>query len=185
MIDQAFGWLGQLADFVGRWFPRLLVVKTDQRCLKYVRGRHLRLLDPGLHLYWPMVTELEWCFVVRQVMVHPPHVLETQDGVQVVVAGVTAYRVANPIRFLSENEDPYSTIDDVAAAAIRQVVVSSSYDVLGDALPTTDAALTAATRRLLRPFGVRVEYTRLTDFSRTRTIHLTGCPSPVSIQPPS
>ena len=105
MLDQALGWLGQLAEFVGSLFPRLLIVKTDQRCLKYVRGKRLVLLPAGLHVYWPLVTELEWCHVVRQVMVHRPHVLETQDGVTAVVAGVTAYTVSDPIKFLSENED--------------------------------------------------------------------------------
>jgi regulator of protease activity HflC (stomatin/prohibitin superfamily) len=174
MLSAAFGWLDQLAQFVGALFPRLLVVKTSDRVLKYVRGRTQVLLEPGLHVYWPLVTELEACCVVRQVVVHKPHVLETADGVQVIAAGITSYRIVDPVQFLAENEDPYSTIDDVVAAAIRQVVVSRDYDVLGDALPETDAELTAASRRLLRPFGVRVEHTRLTDFARTRTVHLTG-----------
>lgn len=178
MMATALGWVGELAQFLGSLIPRLLVVKVDSRCLKYVRGSRLVLLDPGLHVYWPLVTELEWCHVVRQVVVHRSHVLETSDGVQVVAAGVTAYRVSDPVRFLAENEDPYSVIDDVAAAAIRQVVVGTPYHILGQALPSTDVALTRAARSLLRPFGVQVEYTRLTDLARTRSIHLTGSQPP-------
>lgn len=174
MIDQAFGWLGQIMGAIGSLVPRLVIVKTSDRALKYRRGNDLVLLGPGLHVYWPLVTELEWCSVVRQIMVHRPHVLETRDGVPVVVSGVTALRIVDPIRYLAENEDPERTMDDAAAAALRQVVVSEDYDTLGQALAATDARLTKATRRALRAFGARVEYTRLTDFARTRTFHLTG-----------
>lgn len=174
MLDQAFGWLGQVAEFIGSLFPRLVIVKTSERALKYVHGRELVLLAPGLHLFWPLVTEIEWCAVVRQVVVHKPHVLETRDGVQVTVGGVTSYRVSNPIRYLAENEAPAESVDDLAAAAIRQVVVAHTYAELQAALPEIDDQITAAARELLRPFGVRVEATRLTDFARTRALHLTG-----------
>ena len=177
MLDQAFGWLGQVAEFIGSLFPRLLIVKTSDRALKYIHGHRLVLLPPGLHLYWPLVTEVEWCSVVRTVVVHKPHVLETRDGVQVTVGGVTTYRVSNPIRYLAENEAPAEFVDDLSAAAIRQVVVARTYAELQAALPEIDEQITSSARELLRPFGVRVESTRLTDFARTRTLHLTGTDS--------
>lgn len=177
MIESALGWIGELAHFLGSLFPRLVIVKSSHRCLKYVHGKRLVLLEPGIWAYWPLVTELEWCSVVRQVLVHQPHLMETRDGHPVVVAGVTAYTVSDPIKYLSENEDPYSVADDVAAAAIRQVVAGEDLDVLRQGLEETDARLTAASRRLLRPFGVRVEYTRLTDLGRTRPVHLSGLPA--------
>jgi len=174
MLDQALGWIGKLAEFLGSTIPRLLIVKRDQRALKYIHGHKLALLEPGIHFYWPLVTEIEWCHVVRQILVHQPHVVETQDGIPVVVAGVTAYHVRDPVKFLAENEDPYNVIDDVAAAAIRKVIVSRTHGLLSQALPETDTELTTATRSLLRPFGVRVEYTRLTDLAKVRPIHLTS-----------
>lgn len=176
MIDQAFGWLGQLAEFFGSLFPRLTIVKTSHRALKYRHGKNLILLQPGLHLYWPLVTELEWASVVQQVIVHAPHVLETADGVPVVAGGITVYQVSDPLKYLAENEDPDAVIDDVAAAAIRQVVVTHRYAELGTDLAAIDTELTAASRSLLRSFGVRVIRTRLTDLARTRPLHLTGIP---------
>lgn len=175
-MEAAFAWIGKLAEFFGAMFPRLLIVKTSDRVVKYVHGDRRVLLQPGLHLYWPFVTAIETCVVVRQVSVLKTHIIETSDGYAVVVGGLVVYEIEDAETFLANNENAYDVIDDVASAAIRKVVISSKLDKLRLGRAKLDARLTNEIQKLLRPFGAKVEYARLTDFARVRAFHLSGGP---------
>lgn len=174
MIETAFGWIGEIASFVGRMLPRLLIVKWSHRAVKYVRGSNVVALEPGLHIYWPLVTEIETCAVVLQVLNLPTQLLETADGAPVAASGVVEYTVDDPIQYLAECENAYEAITNVATAAIRRVVNSLPYAQLQAGGSDLDRKLTGATQRLLGDFGVHVKKTRLSDFARVRPIHITG-----------
>lgn len=172
MIESALGWVGDVARFVASLFPRLLVVQASHRAVKYIRGRHVRQLEPGLHVYWPLVTPVESCAVVRQVLNMPTQLLESADGVPVAAGGVVEYEIENAVKFLAECENGYEAIAAVATAAIRAVVTSRPYDERAD--DQMDRELTLAVRRDLRVYGVRVRRARLSDLARVRPVHLTG-----------
>lgn len=172
MLDSALGWIGQIAEFVGSLFPRLLIVQASHRAVKYVRGATVVALQPGLHWYWPLVTTVETCAVVRQVLNMPTQLLETADGVPVAVGGIVEYEITDPVRFLAECENGYESISSVATGAIRRVVTSLEYDDRDGS--SMDARLTKAVRRDLRGYGVRVHRARLSDMAKVRPIHLTG-----------
>lgn len=172
MLDSALGWIGKLADFFGSLFPRLLIVQASHRAVKYVRGHTVVALDAGLHWYWPVVTTVETCAVVRQVLNMPTQLLETQDGVPVAVGGMVEYEISDPIRFLAECENGYEAIANVATGAIRKVVTALDYDDRDEA--GMDEHLTKAVRADLRVYGVRVRRARLSDMAKVRPIHLTG-----------
>lgn len=175
-MEAAFAWIGKLADFVGSLLPRLLIVKSTHRGVKYVFGSQLVALDPGVHVYWPIVTEIEVCAVVRQVLNLKSQILETKDGHTVVAGGLVVYEINDAQTFLADNENSFETIDDVATAAIRKVVISSTLDELREGRAKLDNRLSRETQKLLRVFGVSVEYARLTDFARVRAYHLSGGP---------
>lgn len=171
MIEQAFGWLGEIARFVGSLIPRLLVVQKSHRAVKYVHGKNVVLLEPGLHVYWPLVTPVEMCAVVRQVINLPTQLLETRDGTPVAAGGVIEYEIKDAVRFLAELENGYEAIAAVALASVRQVITAS---VHGDEPELLDEELTVAVKRDLRSYGVRVRRARLSDLARVRPVHLTG-----------
>lgn len=175
-METAFSWIGEIARFFGSLLPRLLIVKSSHAAVKYVHGSNAVLLEPGLHIYWPFVTEIEMCAVVRQISTLQSQILETQDGVTVLVDGLVCYTIDDALAFLAENENAYDTIDDVATAAIRKVIVSSNFQELRDGGKRVDTRLTRETQKMLRCFGVGVEYTRLTNFARSRVLHLSGGP---------
>ena len=170
MLESALGWIGEVARFVGSLFPRLLIVQRSHRAVKYVRGAHVRELLPGLHVYWPLVTVVETCAVVRQVLNLPTQLLETADLVPVAAGGIVEYEVDDAVLFLAECENGYEAISAVATAAIRRVVTEREYENLGG----LDLALTRAARRDLRSYGVRVLRARLSDLAKVRPVHLTG-----------
>lgn len=173
-MEAAFAWIGRLAEFFGAFFPRLLIVKSSHRAVKYVFGKRVVLLEPGIHCYWPIVTEVEIVPVVRQVLDLTAHILETSDGIPVVSGGLVCYEIDDAEVFLADNENAYESIDDVATAAIRDVVISGKYEDLRKGGRRFDRRLTNRVQRLLRPFGVSVEYARLNDFARVRPVHLSG-----------
>ena len=173
-MGAAFAWLGKLVEFFGSFFPRLLIVKSSHRAVKYVFGKRRVLLLPGLHVYWPIVTEVEVCAVVRQVLNLQSQILETRDGTTVVAGGLLVYEIDDALTFLADNENAYESIDDVATAAIRKVVVGADLSELREGRARLDGRLTREIQKLLSDFGVKVEYARLTDFARVRAYHLSG-----------
>ena len=175
-MQTAFAWVGKLAEFFGSFFPRLLIVKTSHRAVKYVYGKRVVLLEPGVHCYWPIVTEVETTAVVRQVLNLQSQILETRDGHTVVAGGLLVYEIDDAETFLAENENAFESLDDVATAAIRKVVVGADLSELREGRAKLDGRLTRETQKFLRAFGVAVEYARLTDFARVRAYHLSGGP---------
>ncbi len=173
MIESALGWIGEVARFVGSLFPRLLVVQASHRAIKYVHGKTVRELGPGLHIYWPLVTPVETCAVVRQVLNMPTQLLETRDGEPVAVGGVVEYEVTDAVKFLAECENGYEAIATVAMAGIRKVVTSTQYEGVAET-GRLDRQLASAVRSSLRPYGVRVLSARLSDLARVRPVHHTG-----------
>jgi regulator of protease activity HflC (stomatin/prohibitin superfamily) len=174
VIEAALGWIGDVAQFVGSLVPRLLVVQTSHRAVKYVRGAVEVELQPGLHVYWPLVTPVETCAVVRQTLDIPARLLETADGETVVGSGVVEYEIKDPILFLARTENGYDSIRLVAGAAIRRVVLESTREELRGQEELSRRLLVNDVQEALEPYGVLVLTARLADFARVRAIHLTG-----------
>lgn len=177
MIESALGWIGEIARFVGSLFPRLLIVQASHRGVKYVWGREVVELEPGPHVYWPLVTPVELCAVVRQTIDLPAQLLETADGQVVVASGAIEYEIEDAVAFLAQAENGYDSIRLVATGAVRDMVTDCTLEELRADRGMADRLLTGHAQDDLEPYGVRVLRARLSDFARVRPIHLTGGPS--------
>lgn len=173
-MEHAFAWIGKFAEFIASWLPRLLVVQATHRAVKYVNGWKVVELKPGRHIYWPIMTPIETCAVVRQVLNLPTQILETKDGVPVAAGVVIEYTIENAVRFLAECENGYEAVGNIAMAALRQIVISHNYEDLRGDGHELDTLLTRATQGYLTAYGVRVKKTRLSDCARVRPLHITG-----------
>lgn len=173
-MEHAFGWIGKFFEFCAAWLPRLLVVQATHRAVKYVNGSKIVELKPGRHVYWPIMTPVETCAVVRQVLNLPTQILETKDGVPVAAGVVIEYTIDNAIRFLAECENGYEAVGNIAMAALRQIVTSHDYAELRVEVSELDRQLTKATQGYLTAYGVRVKKARLSDCARVRPLHITG-----------
>lgn len=183
MLTSAFGWIGDLAKAIGSFVPRLLIVRSSHRVVKYVCGSEVVLLEPGLHVYWPLVTEIEPVAVVQQGIDLPTQLVETADGYTLAVGGVAEYEIVDAVRFLANTENGFDTIRFVCTAAILRVVRRSDLQELRSAGDGLERSLTRGAQRLLTRYGVRVRRVGLSDFARTRAVHLTGAPlAPVNVE---
>ena len=91
-MESAFAWLNQLIETFYRFFPHILIVRATHGGVKWVRGKNIKPLSPGLHIYWPLTTEVEVLVTARQTLAIPDQVLATKDGKKVVVKTLVVYK---------------------------------------------------------------------------------------------
>jgi len=174
-MTTAFAWIGQIMEWLGRWIPQIQIVRATHGGVKFVRGRKVKEMKPGMHIYWPLTTEVSILPTARQTHNLVTQVMMTKDRKQVVVGGVIIYTITNIVDALSENWDVSDTISDITQTALMAVVTAWTFDELISKITTDlEKELTSATRERLRPYGVKVHKCALTDFSTCRVLKLLG-----------
>jgi regulator of protease activity HflC (stomatin/prohibitin superfamily) len=185
-MDSALAWVGQIAAWVGQWFPRWIVVPPTgamikcegfflpQRWRRYQGAMRITTCPPGMHWYWPATTAIDNYPTVLQTDNLPSQTLETQDGVQAVVSGMITYTVEDVEALLTRNHSAVKTIQALTLAAVHDVCCNMAWDVLKSEQRrgTLDTKLRHAAQRPLKEFGVVVSKCMLTDLARTRVIRL-------------
>jgi len=165
-VESALAWVGYIAEWCGRFIPRLLIIRSTHAGVKYRRGKDALPMLPGLHVYWPLVTEIEVIPVARQTHNLPSQSLLTKDMKRVVVSGVVVYSIKDIVATLSRNWDVSDTINDITMLAVTHVITSHTLDYLLEHLTDeVQTELTRVTRRKLSTYGVKVYRTALTDFA--------------------
>ena len=171
MLDAISNFLISFANL----FPRILVVKANEKGVRFRRGKITKVIFPGVSWYWPLVTEIEIVPIVRQTLNLAAQTLMTKDGKCVIAAGVIVYSITDVIKYIVDNYDAEESIAEIASAALRDVIVEKSLDdIQTNSRNTTDKALSKCCKDALAIFGVSVEYARLTDFATARIINLVG-----------
>ena len=65
-MGEALAWVGQIFEWVGRFIPRWVIIPPTRGGIKFVHGSKVVPLGPGIHWYWPAVTEYHEYPVARQ-----------------------------------------------------------------------------------------------------------------------
>jgi regulator of protease activity HflC (stomatin/prohibitin superfamily) len=172
-VDAALGWIGDLVSWLVSWLPHLVQVRKTERAVKFIRGKTAEI-GPGLHLWWPITTEVEVRPVVRQVMGLGSQTLTTKDGQAVHVDGLLVYSIGDLHTYLVENWEAEDSLGEVGQAGIRKAVVNMDFDDIQRGMADVDNRLTKEAQKLLERFGVEVELMRLTSFSRAHVLNLVG-----------
>lgn len=176
-MDGAFAWFNRLIEAFYLLFPRIVIVRATHGGVKWVRGSRVLPLKPGLHIYWPLTTEIEVIVTARQTLALPVQVLTTQDGHKVVAGTVVVYKIRDVEQAIGKtNWDVDTTLNDITQAAVGRVMATHSYvDILKG---VTDASLTMSltreVRRELRQFGVYVCRCKLVDFAECKVYKVVG-----------
>ncbi len=172
-MDAALGWIGDLVRWLTSWLPHLVLVRRTERAVKFIRG-HTREVGPGLHLWWPITTEVEVRPVVRQVMGLGSQTLTTKDSQPVIVDGLLVFTIGDLHTYLVENWEAEDSLGEVGQAGIRKAVVSEDFEDIQKGMADVDNRLTREAQKLLERFGVTVELMRLTSFARAHVVNLVG-----------
>lgn len=171
---EAFAWFGQIMESLGKFVPRLLIVRATQGGVKWRWGKTPKALKPGIHWYWPLVSEVEVIVTARQSLNLPPQTLTTNDGRKLVVSAVVVYSVYDIVRAIGQvNWDVVTTASDIAQAAIVEVISSTDYQSLANGVTEdVEKRLTMTAAKRLRRYGVKVHRCAVTDLAECRVIRL-------------
>jgi len=182
-MSGVFAWLNEAMLWIGQWIPRLLIVLSSERGIRYRNGRDVAILEPGLRVYWPIATKCQVVNVMRQVLNLSTQTLTTKDGKPVIVSGLVVYRIEDVELYLVDNHDADAGIDEVTCAEIRTVLIGLSLEEVQAERTSNrlDGRLKRAAAKSLKPFGVAVEECRLTDFAPARVLSIAGTPVSVTV----
>src|SRR5688572_8554185 len=102
MIDSALGWIGQIAEWLGRFFPRwetlnptFAAVKVVGKSFRYRKYPDVRIVVQrrGIVVWWPVVTNLYQWPVARQANNLQAQTIVTTDGKVFIAAGIIVFEV--------------------------------------------------------------------------------------------
>lgn len=173
-METAFAWIGQLASWLGAFFPRWVIINPTKKGLKYVRGKRIVPLGPGIHWYWPVLTEFDWYPAVRQADDLRSQTVVTADDKVIVVGGMIVYEVIDIVKLLPCTHSPQKMIEDMTITSIHDVCCKFTWDELkmGQRKGTLDTKLKNETQKQLDEYGVKVFKVQLTDLAPTRVLKL-------------
>jgi regulator of protease activity HflC (stomatin/prohibitin superfamily) len=173
-VDSALAWIGQLAEWVGQFFPRWIIIPTTYGGVKFVRGRKVVALDPGIHWYWPATTTTDTYPTVNQTDELRSQTIITVDEKTIDVSALLRYEVDDVAKLLSENWAAKTAIADVSLSAIHDVCCRMTWPALmiEQRKGTLKTKLRKAVAKELSELGVRVIAVTLTDLSFCRVIKL-------------
>ena len=124
-MESALGWFGEIVQACLSLIPRLIIVRATHEAVKWRCGKDAIRLKPGLHIYWPITTEVEQIVVARQPTNLVAQTLTTLDGKSVVVGAVIVYRINDAVQAIGRiKHDVDQTIGDITQAAIADIIAS-------------------------------------------------------------
>jgi len=169
-MDSALGWIGQIAAWLRQFIPKWVIIPATHGGIKWVKGKRLVVLEPGIHFYWPVVTILQAYPVVRQSVDLRPQVMVSLDKKTFSASVVMTYTVEDLGLLLSTTFDPDEVMGEISLAAIYEVLTHCTLEEL----QTTDITntLTDSIQALVVPYGVNVIRAALTEMAPCRVLKL-------------
>jgi hypothetical protein len=171
-------WIGELARWLGRFFPRLLHLECTDIGVFITRGRKVKVIRPGLWIYWPIWTTWLQRPGNVQTLRLPSQSLLTDDKEVVVAGGMIRYefdRDPEAVRkALVDTEDVENAITDEAMGVFCKFVTSKDLATLQGERTAINQALTGRLKTALALYGVNVLRAQLTDFSTCVTLNHLG-----------
>jgi len=110
-----FAWLNELMVWLGRWVPRLLLVKQGHCGVKFGPGGSVVGLCPGLYVYWPITHEITDVSVRSRTY----EIAAQLHGTEA-IAVMVSYYVRDAVLALTQLHDIASNLDDRTQAALRR-----------------------------------------------------------------
>ncbi len=185
MMDSALGWIGTIAEWVGRFVPRWKVVQPTQAVVKIIgwswRARHrtgtgTRVVahTSGIAVWWPVVTEVFIVPVARWAHNLQVQTITTVDGKTFMVAGMIVYSIHDVVTLVSTVYDSDNTVMDIALSCVHDACIQHDAASLLAASHSgqLDREMRIECVKQLKGYGVTVVKLALTDLAPCRVLRL-------------
>lgn len=173
-MDGALAWIGQFAEWIGSFVPRLRIVRSTHGAIKFVKGEPKVVLGPKLLVFWPLVTEFIEYPIVRQGVSLREQTMVTTDDRTIVAGGMLIYTVDDLQLLIGQTYSADQTIKDIALTALHDVLCEMTWEELKreQQRGTLVTKLKNEAQKGLKDYGVRVVKFSLTDLSPCRVYRL-------------
>lgn len=170
----ALEWISQIAEWFGRFIPRLIIIRSTYSAIKWVRGKHVKVCPPGLMVVWPLVTEYVLYPIARQAEQLREQTLVSTDERTLVVGGMLIYEVEEIEKLVAHTHFPQQTVKDISLTVVHDVCCQMSWVALckEQQKGTLDTKLKNEAAKALKPYGVKVVKLMLTDLSPCRVLRV-------------
>lgn len=148
------------------------VIDADEQGILLRNGLMAKVLEPGLHWFWPMIYRVRKDNVATRLYEMVAQSLVTKDGKCVAAGIVVTSKIRNIERSILDVENVDSAIQDACQATLAELVMESSWDTLR----TAEFAdrLTTECRKLAFKYGMEIIKVRLHELAPLRTFRLIG-----------
>ena len=164
-------WFAELFNTILSIIPRLHHIPATHGGVLFGRNGKVKELEAGNRWYWPLIHSVYSYPVVRTTMNLPMQTVWMARRQRSYCAGAAiSYEVDDVIAAHAESYDIEEVISDVVSIVVTEVI---SGWFTGGAVALAHA-VTIASRRKLKTFGVRILKVGFTDFSPIRVYRLIG-----------
>lgn len=172
-MEGALAWIGQVAEWIGQFIPRIRNVRLTHRAVKFRFGKAY-IVEPGLKWYWPLITDFIEYPVVRQAVTLPEQTMVTSDYKTIVIGGMMIYEVEDLLILCSTTFSPDESVRDLSLTAVHDVACKMTWDDLTreQQRGTLDTKLRQGAQHELKTYGVKVVKLMLTDLAPTKVLRL-------------
>jgi hypothetical protein len=169
------GVLGEALQWIARIVPRVRHLECTDIGVFIKRGDRVRVLSPGMHIFWPIWTAFYSRPANVQTVKFPATAIE-----DMLVGGMCRYSFlrdeVSVHSALVGTDDVEASIVDEAAAVFCEYVTGRRPAAIRGNLKKANRKLTKKLSDRLQPFGVHVMRAQLTDFSQCVTLNHFGIP---------
>lgn len=116
-VTSGLAWLNELMTWLGRFVPRLVLIKTGFRAVQFGPKGSLSTIEPGLHVYWPITHEI----TLVSVMPRTFEICAQTHGSEAVGVAV-GYQIRDAALSLTSINDLRSNLDDRTQAMLARHV---------------------------------------------------------------
>ena len=163
----SLAWLGELFEFFFSVIPRVIIVRTTELGIKWKYGKKIVKLQPGVHVYWPLVTDVESIVSARTSQDLEEQRLITADGIPVRISATVVCKIFDVVLAIGQkNWDVDDTIDEIAAHEITLHVVSHTFDEIQLALSEGLSDVLDNINNSVEEFGVVCSHLVVSDFTK-------------------
>jgi regulator of protease activity HflC (stomatin/prohibitin superfamily) len=169
-VGAAFEWIGLIAQWIGAFIPRWVILDSTEAAVKYVKGRPKLCQSGQVHFYWPVTTLWQTYPTARQTDRLESQTMETTDGKAFIIAGTITYQVVDLMALLTTTHNAMTNTQELAASAVHDVCCEYSWAELQDKQKrgVLKTELKNEAQKQLRDYGVQVLKLQITSMARAR-----------------
>lgn len=157
-------WIPQFFEKLTCIIPRLVRVPTTHRLVKWSWCQEISDHGPGIHWYWPVVTEMLLVDMRWKSCVNYVQTVTMQDGTTVSARAMTVWRPYDLTLMVGQNEDYADRVAETSLSTVVDVLCPLSAQQL-KCVGALNYALTAENRTQLAACGIEVVSSKFTELA--------------------